>query len=229
MDPNKLPKNSTPIKPSVPSQETRVAKPAVVQGKVITQKETFGQKLKRTFINDNVDIRGYIINNVLVPTVQSTLMSIAINSIRMIFKSPGAPGIGFGAFGGYGYSNPGWPMYSNPYATMARPNSSINYGQYARPNTMSPAPAVQAQPQLKPTDIQIPTQDLAERALSQMTDIIQSYGRLTMLDFYETLGVHGNGYTDQNYGWVDLLGVSIKPHYAGGYCIDMPRAVALVK
>lgn len=204
-----------------------MSKPAVVQGKVVTPKETFGTKLRKTFINDNVDLGGYLVNNVLVPTLQGTLMAVAINSIRMIFRTPGgqAP-MGYG----YGYSTPGWPpMSTNPWGTMARPNSSINYGQYARPNVMTPATPTAVPPQvLKPTDIQIATQDMAERALAQMTDIIQSYGRLTLLDFYETLGVRGNGFTDQNYGWTDLIGVQIKPHYAGGYCIDMPRAVALM-
>ena len=233
MDPTKLPRNSIPAAPKPTANaapEKHIPKQAVVQGaKVIKPKESFGHKLKTTFINDNLgDIKGYIVNQVIIPTVQGTLVSIALNSIRMLFKSPGGM-----PYGNYMLNQPytsGWPpMSSNPYGVMARPNTAINYGGYARPYQ---APAQNVMPAMamatKPTDIQIPTEDLAGRALTQLQDIIQSYGRLTMLDFYETLGVPGNGYTDANYGWTDLMGVQIKPHYAGGYCIDMPKAVALM-
>lgn len=228
MDPNQLPKNSTPAasQTAVKSNTPRIPKPAVVEGaKIVPPKETFGKKLRKTFINDNLDIKGYIINNILVPTLQGTVFSIISNAVSMIFKRPNS-------YGGTGFYNqpynPGWPpVSSNPWATMAQPNQSINYGQFARP-FQSALPGQNVAPMAKPTDIQIPTQDMAEKALAQMRDILQGYGRLTMLDFFETLGVKGNGYTDQSWGWVDLMGVSIKPHYAGGYYIDMPRAVALV-
>jgi len=204
----------------------RTPKPAVVEGaKIVPPKESFGSKIKKTFINDNINLKGYIINNVLIPTVQNTFFSIVMNSISMIFKRPNGGGY-YPPMGGY---NPGWPsVSSNPYGVMAQPNQSINYGQYARPYQTPTQTRPGAVPMAKPTDIQIPTEEMARRALTQLQDIIQSYGRLTMLDFFETLGVKGNGYTDQSWGWVDLMGVTIKPHYAGGYYIDMPRAVALM-
>lgn len=217
--------------PQTPVQSSsRTPKPAVVEGaKVVPPKESFGSKIKKTFINDNINLKGYIINNVLIPTVQNTFFSIVMNSISMIFKRPQGGGY-YPPMGGY---NPGWPpVSSNPYGVMAQPNQSINYGQYASPyqNTAAnPLAARAIPPMIKPTDVQIPTEDLAIKALGQLQDIIQSDGRLNLRQFFEVVGVKGNGYTDEYWGWVDLLGVNVKHHYAGGYYIDMPKAAWLAR
>jgi len=60
----------------------------------------------------------------------------------------------------------------------------------------------------------------AEKTLSAMQDIIDSYGFATVADFKDLTGVQST-ITDNRYGWTDLEGTTIK-NILHGYRIDLP-------
>lgn len=47
----------------------------------------------------------------------------------------------------------------------------------------------------------IPSRDQAEEVIERMGDPIEEFGRVSVADLYDLLGVTGNGFTDQKHGW----------------------------
>ncbi len=71
-------------------------------------------------------------------------------------------------------------------------------------------------------DIEVESRGEAEKVLDVLNEMIDRYGEATVADFYELVGVSGNGYTDRTYGWKDLTMASIR-RTRTGYLFDMPR------
>ena len=65
----------------------------------------------------------------------------------------------------------------------------------------------------------------AERVLFDLADLIKDYGQATVRDFYDFAGIRSE-HTDENYGWVDMRGVIVRPT-RNGYVIDLPRTKVL--
>lgn len=200
---------------------------AVVTGaKVVKPKETFGKKLRNAFIAPGADSVGqYMVNDVLIPSLRNTLLSAGISMLYYLFQGRKTPQNG--PYGGYPTFT-GTPFW-NPMSRIGVPTTTVNYGGYSTGGVQNPAMAQTQQPQrllTKPTDVIIPDRGQAELALDSITDVLKQYGSCSLGTFFEIVGVPSNGYTDYTYGWKNLYGVSIKST-AGGYYIDMPRAVPL--
>ena len=56
--------------------------------------------------------------------------------------------------------------------------------------------------------------------------MIDQYGEATVADFYELVGVTGNGYTDRSYGWKDLKQAYIS-RVREGFLFNLPRCIEL--
>ena len=58
-----------------------------------------------------------------------------------------------------------------------------------------------------------------------MDEIIDMYGRVSVADLYDLVGITGN-YTDNNYGWTNLA--SAEPiRVRDGYVIKLPKAMPI--
>lgn len=75
-------------------------------------------------------------------------------------------------------------------------------------------------------DIVVESRGEAERVLDVLLAQIEDYGEATIADFYELVGVTGNGYTDRSYGWKDLRSAYISK-VRDGWLFNMPRCVEL--
>ena len=58
-----------------------------------------------------------------------------------------------------------------------------------------------------------------------MDDLIETYGLVSVADFYDLVGVTGD-YTDNKYGWTDLRNANVI-RVRDGYMIKLPRALLL--
>lgn len=75
-------------------------------------------------------------------------------------------------------------------------------------------------------DITVESRGEAEKVLDVLNEMIDRYGEATVADFYDLVGVTGNGYTDRSYGWRDLRQASIQ-RTRDGYLFLLPRCVEL--
>ena len=77
----------------------------------------------------------------------------------------------------------------------------------------------------KPDDIIVDTRVEARNALDELDLTIRKYGQASVADFYDIVGVTGD-WTDNQYGWTNLRGATIKP-VRDGFMIVLPRTKVL--
>lgn len=65
----------------------------------------------------------------------------------------------------------------------------------------------------------------AERVLSQMNDLIETYERASVADLYDLVGITGE-YTDNRYGWTNIRNAEVI-RCREGYLLQMPKALPL--
>ena len=68
----------------------------------------------------------------------------------------------------------------------------------------------------------------AATILNAMTQHCNTYGQVTLADYYKLIGQTPTN-VDDNYGWTDLSGATISEIASGGYTIHMPVAKKLNK
>ena len=61
--------------------------------------------------------------------------------------------------------------------------------------------------------------------ISKMDEIIDTYGIVTIADFYDLAGVTGD-YTTNNYGWTNIRSAEVV-RVRDGYIIKMPKAMPI--
>lgn len=191
-----------------PEQPADIAKPKikkVVKGNVKTKKRSFGRKFADVFIGDDAaDVKGYILQDVLVPSIKDTIIDIVTGGIEMLL---------LGERRSRGTRRPGnsnYVSYSSYYSgskTQNRPRSSGSSGRYYI------------------EDIIFESRGEAEEALGQLIDIIKDYGMVSVADLYEMVGIPG-AFTDHSWGWFDLGNASVR-RVRDGYMLVLPKVESL--
>lgn len=178
----------------------------IVTGKVIKQKKSLGQKISETFFGDDTrSVSDYILQDVLIPAMKSTLSDMVGGGIEMLL---------FGERRRSSTSN----IYRDrdrsyvPYNKMSRRDDRRD-DRYAMTRT--------ARSRHDFDDIILETRGEAEDVLSHMVDLIQEYDNASVADYYELVGVDAN-FTDNNYGWTNLRDAYVE-RVRRGYSIRLPQ------
>jgi len=198
---------------------TKLAKPEqtgkTIKGRATKKELSFGEKLKRSFVKEDAkDIGDYIVFDVLIPGLKRSFFDMVVGSISQMLGIQ-AP-----------YYDP--QKRSKGYSgTSIVPSDSRRYRDYtmARGNSET----VRVSDRLRYdrhriTDVIFEYKEDAESLLEQMIDICDTYGWFSVFDFYDKAGIiEGNDYTNQNYGWHNVDGATIR--FDGtGYVIVLPSA-----
>lgn len=199
MDDKKYPSNA---------KKDKVTK--VVKGSVRKKQETLGTKVKRNFFSMEADSIGdYIVNDILIPAVKSTVTDMVQSGIEILL---------YGEKKGYrrrddtrGRVN--YTSYSSRDRERERERDRDRYRDRRRSTRMSYE------------DILLDTRAEAEEVLSCLVDLTEDYGQATIGDFYDLIGVTGD-FTDTKYGWRDLSTARVVRE-RDGFSIDFPRAKAI--
>lgn len=183
-----------------PSKEIK----KVVNGTVKTKKKSEVRKFADVFISEDVaKVKDYIFMDVLVPAVKKAVSDIITNGIDMIL-----------------YGETGHTRRSN---TAASKVSYRNY--YDNVNNRSNYRAPISRSTYSYDEIVLETRGEAEAVITQMDEIIATYGFAKVADLYDLVGVTGS-YTDNNYGWTDIRTAQVV-RVRDGYLIKLPRALPI--
>lgn len=198
-----------PDKPPVSSSSQQPKKhDKIATGKVTVKKKSELQKIAEVFIADDLNkVKHSIIYDYVVPAVKNLIVGALTEAVRMTFQ-------------GNAYR----PNY-NGFAPT--PPNTVNVGSYSRYWT-NPNNQPQYAPYSgmnNPQEIIFTTRRDAEAVLSEMLQSIATYGRVSVAEYYDMVGITTD-YTDYAYGWTDLQPATIAVT-AGGYVIRLPRAVVL--
>jgi len=170
----------------------------VVKGEVRSRKKNELQKFTDVFISEDVgNLKDYIFIEVLVPAIKKGIYDVVTNGIDMIL-----------------YRGTGKRKNFSP--------SKISYKDYSddrsRRNNYS-GPSV-----TNYENIIIESRGEAEDVLYRMDELIDEFGLVSVADLYDLVGISGN-YTDNRYGWTDILSAKAVP-VRDGYILKLPRALA---
>ena len=177
---------------------------------VIVKKDSESKRLgKRFFSEDAKTVGSHVVDSVIVPSLQKLLSDGVKSAIDwLIWGSKGSvnkTGVGTISYGSYynrsGLVNP-TPTYTNPMITSKPTLYTVN-------------------------DIIIADRGEAEEVLLRMKESINSYGMVSVGDFYDLVGQRAN-FTDQKWGWFDLRTADII-RVDSGFCIRFPRVQPIEK
>ena len=177
---------------------------------VVIKKESEAKRLgKKFFSEDAKTVGSHVVESVVIPSLQKLLSDAVKGAIDwLIYGSKGSKnssGVGTISYGSYynrsGYTNP-TPVYTNPMLNNKPTLYAVN-------------------------DIIIADRGEAEEVLLRMKESINSYGMVSVGDFYDLVGQRAN-FTDQKWGWFDLRTADII-RVDGGFCIRFPKVQPIEK
>lgn len=174
----------------------------IVRGKVKTKKNDV-RKLTDIFISEDVvNVKSYILMDVLVPSIKKAIYDIVVNSLDMSL------------FGGRG----------NGRRSTADKVSYRDYNGVSRRDerTYSSSRTTSG---YSYDDIILETRGEAEAVLARMDEIMEEYEIVRVADLYDLVGVTGE-HTDNKYGWTNIRNAEVE-RVRDGYRIKMPRALPI--
>ena len=177
----------------------------VVTGVAKVKKKSEVSKLKDIFISEDAsNVKSYIIMDVLVPAIKKAIADIVTNGIDMIL------------YGETGHSKRS--SNSSKISYRSYYDRRDDDRRYDRDRSL-------VKQGYDYDDVVIETRGEADAVISRMEEIIDMYGRVSVADLYDLVGITGN-YTDNNYGWTNLA--SAEPiRVRDGYVIKLPKAMPI--
>lgn len=171
------------------------------------RKKSPGKKFLESFIADDaVNIKDYIIYDVLLPALKNTVVDAVTNSIQMIFWGDKRPSSNTLRSGGKTYVSYG------SYSSISSSNNrrDMGAGSRARHNF---------------DDLVLSSRGEAEDVLSQLVDLTIDYGFASIADLYYMTGLQSTP-TDQKWGWRDLSTAYVA-RVRDGYMIKLPKTILI--
>lgn len=168
----------------------------VVKGKVKTKKKN---SILSSFINDDVqDIKTYIIEDVLIPTIKKTITDVVKNSIDMFF-------------------------YGEVHKPSRTNSSRISYSSYYDRDRERESRT--RRNSLLIDDIVLESRAEAEEVLDRLDEMIEEFGMASVLNLYDLIGVTAP-FTADKYGWTDIRNATAV-RVRDGYLLKLPRVMPL--
>lgn len=175
----------------------------IVNGVVKSKKKN--KFLGMFLTGDIIDIKDYVMQDVLIPAVKNAIEDTITNGISMML-------------------NGGEPRRSKKSSTASRVSYRSYYeredrererdrGSRSRYNAYSY------------DDIILETRGEALDVLTRLEELIDVYGMASVADLYDLVGVSGQ-HTDCKYGWTDIRSADTA-RVRDGYLLKMPRALPI--
>jgi len=180
----------------------------VTKGEVKFKKKSAVREFFDNFIQDDGEkIKSYVVGDVLIPSIKNAISDIITNSINILF---------------YGDSG------RNRRGTADR----VSYRNYSSPSSVyNPNRMATAQPRQNAfmfENVCYNSYAEASDVLDRMYEILSTYGVVSVADLDQLIGISGDYYTDNNYGWTQLNGTN--SYIRGGrdgFELNLPRPMPL--
>lgn len=206
---------------STSKEDPKKTKPQLKGG--VSKKElSFGEKVKRSFVKEDLrDIGDYIVFDVIIPGIQQGLYTAVVGTAAQIFHMP-MPRIPFGNNVGVGYG--GTSQRLTPHERQYRDYTSIQSNRPTTQSTLTP----RYNTRFYATDYPFTYKEDADSVLEQLIDICDTYGWVSVANFFEFADPDGtitgtNPYTNNHFGWSNVDGATVK-FDGSGYVITLPPA-----
>jgi hypothetical protein len=218
MNESKLTRETTPLSSinsnSYPSNTERAPGreklESIVKGRVIQRKKSIGQRFKESFLGDNSNgsVGDYLLYDIFIPAVKSTLSDIISSGVEMLLF--------------------GERRHRPDNVRRDRNRSYVSYTSYYNGRDDSRGRPSEQRPTIQPHDrynfeeIIFSSRGEAEDVLSKLSELVEDYGLVSVADFFDLCGLQSS-FTDNKYGWTSLK-EAFTERIRDGYVIRLPRA-----
>lgn len=189
-------------------KEVKKIQKVVKQG-VKTKKKSELSKIANNIIADEAkSIKEYAVYEVIIPVVKDTITQLIKGSVDMLF---------------YG------EVRSSRSSRSGSNASRVSYRDYyddkrGRDRDRDRRDSRDSRSsRYSYDDIIFDNRQDAEEVLNRMDEIVEQYGVVTVADLFDLVGVTGNGYTDQNYGWTSTRSASVERTRHDKYILKLQR------
>lgn len=170
----------------------------IISGSAKTKQKTVLQKFVDGFIAEDVgNVKSFIFDEVLIPSIRKAVYDIITNGAGMILGESGR-------------------------SKKHSPVSKISYNSYYPTEDDRPSRNVSN----NFGEVIVTDRREAQEVLSKMDELISVYGVVSVGDLYDMVGIVGNNYTDNNWGWKDIRSARIV-NVRDGYLIKLPKALPI--
>ncbi len=204
---------------SSPSAQHNTHPEVEVVAKAEVTKRSLGQRIKNYIFAGNMqDLRGYLISDILVPTVKDLISESVSKGIDMLLFNDSSPR----------------RSSSNRIREASRSslgNAYINYNNSSSNRDRRNKPArdryvEENVAELEDGYLTWATRPKAEEVRNKMIDILDEYDVVTVGTFYELAGFKTEP-NDFNYGWYNLSTAEVVRTRDGRYRLELPKAVSI--
>lgn len=165
------------------------------------KKKSEFQKIAETFVAEDLNkVKNAVLTDVIVPAVKKVISDIVTNGIDML-------------------------LYGEVRHNKTTTTSKIGYNSIYNSQSKSDSTRTTRGGSYIYNDIILSTRGEAEEVLNQMSEIIGTYGTVSVADLCEIVGVTGE-YTDNKYGWADIRDAYVE-RKSDGYMLKLPRALPI--
>lgn len=183
-----------------------VKRERITKGKVTRKKQGLGKRAAQELTSSDGDsVVGYILHDVLIPTVQDLIVNIISGGIEMLIfgNDRDRPSIRD--------RDRTYVSYGNYYG-----NKNKRHGGGTRMNRAAAHVY---------DDLIFDDRREAEDVLTMMVDLVDQYGQVTVADLYDLVG-QTSSFTDYKWGWDNLSSASVA-RVRDGYSLKLPRAIPI--
>lgn len=192
----------------VPAKRKKLA--PIVKGTTIRQKPNFLDKFKTSFLGEGGNVGEFVVYDILVPALRSTISDMGFGIIEMFFGNGRDRGRGgrndnrIVRDRGRSYIN--YQSPSSDRGRNSRDYREMDQGDRARHEF---------------GNVVFESIREAEDVLSRLVDILEEYDEVTVAAFYELSRIESE-HTDGNWGWTNLRDAYTK-RVRNGYIIVFPQ------
>lgn len=175
--------------------QAKVKKKGVVES---TKSKFFGRDFKT--------IRGYLVDNILVPGAKNLIWGLTTGWLEMSL---------YGEIKGRRAKFDDYQRRGEPYPYDKRYDRDRDQRSRIREDE-------RRRGRLDFDDVTFDTREDASDVLDHLVDLIADFGMATVHDFYDLVGLDAD-WTDDQYGWTNLRSAYVD-HSRRGYFINLPKA-----
>ena len=192
-----------------------------LKGKVSKREPTFKEKLKRSFVKEDLkDIRDYVIFDIVIPGIRKGIFDMIVGTAGQIFGISVPSNVYTNR--GYSSNNTRLTPHERRYRDYSSISRDASSGYSSNRNMRYDRFSV--------SDWAFEFKEDADSVLEQLIDICDYEGWVSVGQFFNIADPEGtaegrNPYTNNNYGWHSLDNVPGPRLIPGeGYVLDLPPA-----
>lgn len=187
-------------------------KKSLTNSSMVVREPTFKEKLKRSFVREDIkDIRDYVIFDIVLPALRRSLFDTIVGTFGQIL-GVSIPKASIST----GYNG----NKLSPHERKWRDYSSISSGS-------STSGSIERYDRFYAMDFPFALQEDATATLEYLMDVCDTNGWVPVSRFFEFADPNStiagrNPYTNENYGWYDINGTTVREVEGYGYVLTLP-------